>query len=154
MDFFNAFDLLENRLTFRMKIKHSVFLFKIIFLKKKTTQLYKFIKESFQFKIKNSMICFWKQTSKVNYVGWTFIFQPLNSVFIQGQCQWLYQTIFPSSRKVFQEKSVILFLQHIFFCFRKCGYVHPTYFPVLVLYPSDKFSLWNAIFYLAYQLSC
>ena len=40
-------DLLENRLTFFMKIKHSTFLFKIIFLKKRTVCFHKFIKESF-----------------------------------------------------------------------------------------------------------
>ena len=66
--------LLENRLTFLMKIKHSTFLLKIIFLKKRTTELYKFIKESFQFKIKISKIFFQWQTSEVNYVGWTFAF--------------------------------------------------------------------------------
>ena len=48
--------LLENRLTFLMKIKHSVFLFKIIFLKKITASLYRFIKESFQSKIKNLIL--------------------------------------------------------------------------------------------------
>ena len=55
---FAILGLLENRLTFLMKIKHSTFLSKIIFLKKITTELYKFIKESFQFKIKISKIFF------------------------------------------------------------------------------------------------
>ena len=50
--------LLEHKLTFLMKIKHFVFSLKIIFLKKITTSLYKFIKESFQSKIKNPKICF------------------------------------------------------------------------------------------------
>ena len=50
--------LLKNGLTFLTKTKRSVFLFEIIFLKKITTQLYKFVKESFQFKIKNSKIYF------------------------------------------------------------------------------------------------
>ena len=44
--------LLENWLTFLMKIKYSAFLFEIIFLKKITACLYKFVKESFQFKRK------------------------------------------------------------------------------------------------------
>ena len=51
--------LLENRLSFLMKMKDSAFLFKIIFLKKRTAQLYKIIKESFHLKIKKSKICFW-----------------------------------------------------------------------------------------------
>ena len=42
--------LLENRLSFLMKIKQSAILFEIIILKKITTWLYNFIKESFQFK--------------------------------------------------------------------------------------------------------
>ena len=46
--------LLENWLTFLMKIKRSTFLFKTIFLKKITSQVQKFIKKSFQFKIKSS----------------------------------------------------------------------------------------------------
>ena len=41
-----------------MKIKHSAFFFKISFLQKITTQSDKFIKESFQFEIKNSEIFF------------------------------------------------------------------------------------------------
>ena len=57
-----------------MKIKHFAFLFKIIFLKKITAWFFKFIKESFQFKIKNSKFCFRSQTSKISYVVWTFIF--------------------------------------------------------------------------------
>ena len=33
-------------------------------------------------------------------------------------------------------------------------YVHPTYFPVLMLCCCDKFPLWNTVFYSANQLSC
>ena len=40
---------------------------------------------------------------------------------------WLYQTIFLSSRKVFQGKSVILYFYHT--CFLT-WYVHPTYYAV------------------------
>ena len=107
----------RKQVVFLMKIKDSTFLFKIIFLKKRITQLSKFIKETFQFKTKNSTTCFWWQTSKISYVGWTFIFQSFISVFTWGQSWWLYQTIFPSHRKVFQGKSVILCFKYTFFLF-------------------------------------
>ena len=127
---------------------------KLFFLKKPTTQLYKFVKESFQFKMKNFKIYFWQQTSKINYVGWTFIFQPFNSVFILGQRWWVYQMISPSNRNVFQEKSVILHLEHTFFLF-----------PKMLICPSDIFSSTNVMllghvfilkryFLPAYQLGC
>ena len=45
------------------------------FFEKRNYIALKLIKESFQFKIKNSKICFWQQTSKINYVGRTLIFQ-------------------------------------------------------------------------------
>ena len=62
---------------------------------------------------------------------------------------------FSSQWKVFQGKSVILYLQHTF-----------VLFPNMLICPSDIFSstsvmllgqvsaLWNAVFYSAYQLSC
>ena len=107
----------RKQVVFLMKIKDFTFLFKIIFLKKRITQLSKFIKETFKFKTKNSTTCFWCQISKISYVGQAFIFQSFISVFTWGQSWWLYQTIAPSYRKVFQGKSVILYFKYTFFLF-------------------------------------
>ena len=90
---------------FFSKIKHSAFLFKIIFLKKKITQLYKFIKHSFQFGIKNPEVCLQEHLKLIMSDGHSYISHSI--LLLCGQRWWLYQTSFPSNRKVFQGKSLI-----------------------------------------------
>ena len=48
--------------------------------------------------------------------------------FYMGIVWWLYETIFPSNRKTFQGKSLILKLYHTFFLF-----------PKMLICPSDLF---------------
>ena len=147
------FLLLETRLTFLIK-QNTAFCSKSFFWKKELHNFTSLLRKVSNSKQKIRKSAFGNKHLKLIMSDGCSSFS--HSVpFSYGNSAGSYnKRLFLLIGKCLKENSWYYTCNILFFYFLKCGYIHLTYFPVLMLYCWDKSSLWNAVFYSAYLLSC